>query len=135
MSISFAESCTGGMISNTLTDIPGSSQVYGLGINTYSNIAKNKILNVPFKLINKYGAVSREVVKSMVKNLISLSGSDVGVAISGVAGPGGGTKDKPVGTVFVAYMINNKVITRKYFLTGARKTFKLRTTLEVFDFL
>ena len=135
MSISFAESCTGGMISNTLTDIPGSSQVYGLGINTYSNIAKNKILNVPFKLINKYGAVSREVVKSMVKNLISLSGSDVGVAISGVAGPGGGTKDKPVGTVFVAYMINNKVITRKYFLTGARKTVKLRTTLEVFDFL
>ena len=135
MSISFAESCTGGMISNTLTDIPGSSQVYGLGINTYSNIAKNKILNVPFKLINKYGAVSREVVKSMVKNLISLSGSDVGVAISGVAGPGGGTKDKPVGTVFVAYMINNKVVTRKYFLTGTRKTVKLRTSLEVFDFL
>ena len=74
LKISFAESCTGGMISNTLTDIPGSSQVYGLGINTYSNIAKNKILNVPFKLINKYGAVSREVVKSMVKNLLSISG-------------------------------------------------------------
>ena len=84
-------------------------------------------------MINKYGAVSREVVKSMVKNLISLSGSDVGVAISGVAGPGGGTKDKPVGT-YLLYMINNKVITRKYFLTG-HKTVKLRTTLEVFDFL
>ena len=97
ITISFAESCTGGMISNTLTDIPGSSKVYGLGLNTYSNTAKNKILNVPFKLINKYGAVSRVVVRSMVKNLIKLSSSDVGVAISGIAGPGGGTDDKPIG--------------------------------------
>ena len=135
ITISFAESCTGGMISNTLTDIPGSSKVYGLGLNTYSNAAKNKILNVPNKLINKYGAVSREVVRSMVKNLIKLSGSDVGVAISGIAGPGGGTDDKPIGTVFVAYLMNNKVITKKYFFTGTRKTVKLRTTLEVFDFL
>ena len=135
ITISFAESCTGGMISNTLTDIPGSSKVYGLGLNTYSNTAKNKILNVPFKLINKYGAVSRVVVRSMVKNLIKLSSSDVGVAISGIAGPGGGTDDKPIGTVFVAYLMNNKVITKKYFFTGTRKTVKLRTTLEVFDFL
>lgn len=135
ITISFAESCTGGMISNTLTDIPGSSKVYGLGLNTYSNTAKNKILNVPYKLINKYGAVSRVVVRSMVKNLIKLSSSDVGVAISGIAGPGGGTDDKPIGTVFVAYLMNNKVITKKYFFTGTRKTVKLRTTLEVFDFL
>ncbi len=135
ITISFAESCTGGMISNTLTDIPGSSKVYGLGLNTYSNTAKNKILNVPFKLINKYGAVSRVVVRSMVKNLIKLSSSDVGVAISGIAGPGGGTDDKPIGTVFVAYLMNNKVITKKYFFTGTRKTVKFRTTLEVFDFL
>lgn len=135
MTISFAESCTGGMVSNTLTDVPGSSKVYGLGLNTYSNHAKNKILNVPFKKINKYGAVSRVVVRSMVKNLIKLSGSDVGVAISGIAGPGGGTDDKPVGTVFVAYLINNKILTKKYFFTGTRKTVKLRTTLEVFDFL
>ena len=71
----------------------------------------------------------------MVKNLIKLSGSDVGVAISGIAGPGGGTDDKPIGTVFVAYLMNNKVITKKYFFTGTRKTVKLRTTLEVFDFL
>ena len=135
ITISFAESCTGGMISNTLTDIPGSSKVYGLGLNTYSNNAKNKILNVPYKLINKYGAVSRVVVRSMVKNLIKLSSSDVGVAISGIAGPSGGTDDKPIGTVFVAYLMNNKVITKKYFFTGTRKTVKLRTTLEVFDFL
>tara|TARA_B100001248_G_scaffold90706_1_gene67108 strand:- start:57566 stop:58801 length:1236 start_codon:yes stop_codon:yes gene_type:complete len=135
ITISFAESCTGGMISNTLTDIPGSSKVYGLGLNTYSNTAKNKILNVPYKLINKHGAVSRVVVRSMVKNLIKLSGSDVGVAISGIAGPDGGTDDKPIGTVFVAYLMNNKVITKKYFFTGTRKTVKLRTTLEVFDFL
>ena len=97
-------------------------------INAVDNLVK--ILRCNCSLCKRKGAVM-----SMVKNLISLSGSDVGVAISGVAGPGGGTKDKPVGTVFVAYMINNKVITRKYFLTGARKTVKLRTTLEVFDFL
>jgi len=135
MKISFAESCTGGMISNELTNISGSSKVYGFGLNTYSNSAKRKILNVSDNLLKKYGAVSREVVRVMVKNLIKLSKSDIGIAVSGIAGPSGGSKNKPVGTVFVAYYLNNKIITRKYFFTGTRKSIKLRTTLEVYDFI
>ena len=135
MKISFAESCTGGMISNELTNISGSSKVYGFGLNTYSNSAKTKILNVSDSLLKKYGAVSREVVRVMVKNLIKLSKSDIGIAVSGIAGPSGGSKNKPVGTVFVAYYLNNKIITRKYFFTGTRKSIKLRTTLEVYDFI
>ena len=133
--ISFAESCTGGMISNSFTDIPGSSRVYGTGVNTYSNESKSKILNVPKNLLSKYGAVSRQVVRSMVINLVKISGSDIGVAISGIAGPGGGSKEKPVGTVFAAYYIDGLIKSKKYFFTGTRKTVKLMTTLEVFDYL
>ena len=98
---SFVESCTGGLLSSAITSISGSSKVFNLGIVTYSNRAKIKILNVPKNIIQKYGAVSEQCCKSMVNNLQKLSGSHVCVSITGIAGPKGGTKAKPVGLVFI----------------------------------
>ncbi|MDA9616192.1 CinA family protein [Candidatus Pelagibacter sp.] len=111
--ISFAESCTGGMLSSTITSVSGSSKVFNLSFITYSNEAKIDILKVSKKIINKYGAVSKECCLSMVKNLSKISKANISVSITGIAGPNGGTKLKPVGLVYIGIKKGNKIIIKK----------------------
>tara|TARA_B100000787_G_scaffold5666_1_gene4266 strand:- start:1389 stop:1859 length:471 start_codon:yes stop_codon:yes gene_type:complete len=111
--ISFAESCTGGMLSSTITSVSGSSKVFNLGLITYSNKTKIDILRVPKEIITKYGAVSKECCLSMVKNLSKISKTSISVSITGIAGPGGGTKLKPVGLVYIGIKKGNKITIKK----------------------
>ena len=113
LKISFAESCTGGMLSSTITSISDSSKIFNLGLITYSNKAKIDILKVPKKIISKYGAVSSECCLSMVKNLSKISKANISVSITGIAGPNGGTKLRPVGLVFIGIKKGNKIIIKK----------------------
>ncbi len=113
LKVSFAESCTGGLLSSSITSISGSSKIFNLGLVTYSNKAKIDILKVPKKIINKYGAVSKECCLSMVKNLSKISKANISVSITGIAGPNGGTKLKPVGLVYIGVKKGNKIITKK----------------------
>ena len=101
LNISFAESCTGGMLSSVVTSISGSSKVFNLGLITYSNESKIKVLKIPKKIIRKYGAVSEQVCVAMVKNLNKISKTNMALSITGIAGPKGGTKKKPVGLVYI----------------------------------
>ena len=105
-----AESCTGGWVGQSVTGVPGSSKWYGTGFITYSNTAKIKVLGVNKETLKNFGAVSEEVVSEMVEGALSLSNSQLGVAISGIAGPGGGTKERPVGTVCIAWLIEGKEV-------------------------
>ena len=118
--ISIAESCTGGLLSSKLTSLSGSSKYFKMGLITYSNNAKINILNVKKKLIDRYGAVSQECCRSMVENLSKLSKSKINVSITGVAGPKGGTKNKPIGLVFIGIKKGNKIFIIKN-LFGKRK--------------
>tara|TARA_Y100000996_G_scaffold329561_1_gene265687 strand:+ start:91 stop:558 length:468 start_codon:yes stop_codon:yes gene_type:complete len=101
LTISVAESCTGGLLANNLTKLSNSSKYFQMGLITYSNEAKIKILKVNKNIIKKYGAVSKECCEVMVKNLSKISKSKINISITGIAGPGGGTKDKPVGLVYI----------------------------------
>ena len=121
LKISFAESCTGGLLSSTITSVNGSSKVFTVGLVTYSNQAKIKILKVPKKIIMKHGAVSYETCLSMVKNLNKISKTNISVSITGIAGPKGGTKQKPVGLVYIGIKIGNKILIKKnYFKSNKR---------------
>ena len=113
LKISFAESCTGGMLSSVITSVSGSSKVFNLGLITYSNKAKINILKVSKKVITKYGAVSKECCLSMAKNLGKISKADISVSITGIAGPNGGTKFKPIGLVYIGIKKRNKIIIKK----------------------
>jgi PncC family amidohydrolase len=112
--ISFAESCTGGLLSSTITSVNGSSKVFNLGLVTYSNQSKINTLKIPKNIIRKNGAVSYEACLSMVKNLNIIARTNISVSITGVAGPKGGTKQKPVGLVFIGIKKGNKTLVRKY---------------------
>ena len=114
LKISFAESCTGGLLSSSITSISGSSKVFTLGLVTYSNQAKINILKVPKRIIMKHGAVSYETCLSMVKNLNKISKTNISVSITGVAGPNGGTKKKPVGLVYIGIKKGNKTLIKKF---------------------
>ena len=113
LKISFAESCTGGMLSSMITSVNGSSKVFDLGLITYSNKTKINLLNVSKKIIKKNGAVSKECCLSMVKNLSKISRANISVSITGIAGPKGGTKLKPVGLVFIGIKKGNKIIIKE----------------------
>ena len=113
LKISFAESCTGGLLSSTITSINGSSRVFNLGLVTYSNQSKINILKVPKRIIMKHGAVSYETCFYMVKNLSKMSKTSICISITGVAGPLGGTKEKPVGLVYIGIKKGNKIIVKK----------------------
>ena len=113
LTVSFAESCTGGLLASSITSISGSSKVFNMGLVTYSNNAKVKLLQVPKKTITKYGAVSYETCLSMVKNLSKISKSNISISITGVAGPNGGTKEKPVGLVYIGLKKGSKIIIKK----------------------
>ena len=113
LKISFAESCTGGMLATAITSISGASKIFNLGLITYSNDTKINILKVNKKIIQKYGAVSPECCEAMVKSLSKISKADVNVSITGIAGPKGGTKTKPVGLVYIGVKKSNKLIITK----------------------
>jgi len=113
LTLSFAESCTGGLLASSITSFSGSSKVFNMGLVTYSNNAKVKLLKVPKKTITKYGAVSYETCLSMVKNLSKISKSNISISITGVAGPNGGTKEKPVGLVYIGLKKGSKTIIKK----------------------
>ena len=113
LTVSFAESCTGGLLASSITSISGSSKVFNMGLVTYSNNAKVKLLQVPKKTITKYGAVSYETCISMVKSLSKISKSNISISITGVAGPNGGTKEKPVGLVYIGLKKGSKIIIKK----------------------
>ena len=113
MKLAIAESCTGGMISSNITSVSGSSKVFTMGIVTYSNQAKTNILKVPKQIIKKYGAVSVQCCLAMVSNLSKISKSKVCLSITGIAGPKGGSKQKPVGLVYIGIRIGKKVFVKK----------------------
>ena len=113
LTVSFAESCTGGLLASSITSISGSSKVFNMGLVTYSNNAKVKLLKVSKKTITKYGAVSYETCLSMLKNLSKISKSNISISITGVAGPNGGTKEKPVGLVYIGLKKGSKIIIKK----------------------
>ena len=122
--LAIAESCTGGLLSNLLTSLPGSSDYFLLGAVTYSNKSKKTILNIPEKIIARYGAVSQPVAKLMAKNIRKKIKADIGLSITGIAGPGGATLKKPIGTVFIALAKKNKTLCRKFLLSGNRKAIR-----------
>tara|TARA_B100002051_G_C16649431_1_gene593120 strand:- start:243 stop:713 length:471 start_codon:yes stop_codon:yes gene_type:complete len=128
LTISFAESCTGGLLSSSITSISGSSKIFDMGLVVYSNISKTKLLKVPKRTIDKYGSVSHQTCLSMVKNLSKISKSDISISITGVAGPKGGTKHKPVGLVYIGINKGNKTIIKKnLFKSNSRKSIQNAT--------
>jgi len=128
--ISFAESCTGGLLSSSITSVSGSSEVFSLGLITYSNQSKLKVLKVPKKLIRKYGSVSKQVCKAMVKNVSKIGKTKMSVSITGIAGPSGGTKKKPVGLVFVGLKKGNKITINKYLFKNRGRIYIQKTTVN-----
>ena len=122
LKISFAESCTGGLLSSTITQISGSSKVFTIGLVAYSNQSKINTLKVPKNTIRKYGAVSYETCLSMVKNLNKISKTNISVSVTGIAGPRGGSKKKPVGLVFIGIKKGNKTLVRKYLFKNNKRT-------------
>ena len=121
LKISFAESCTGGMLASKMTSISGASKVFNLGFITYSNEAKIKNLKVNKNIINKFGAVSAECCKAMVVNLSKISKANINVSITGIAGPDGGTKKKPIGLVYIGIKKGNKIIIIKNIFKSKRR--------------
>ena len=139
LKISFAESCTGGMLSSSITSISGASKVFSLGLIIYSNQAKIKVLKVNKNIIKKYGAVSTECCEAMVKNLAKISKAQINVSVTGIAGPNGGTKNKPVGLVYIAVKKSNKIlITKNIFKQKNRNSIQKATvkrSLEIINTL
>ena len=128
--ISVAESCTGGLISSSITSISGASKVFNLGLVTYSNQAKIKILKVNKNIIKKYGAVSHESCFAMVKNLSKISKANINVSITGIAGPKGGTKQKPVGLVYIGLKKGDKIQINKYLFKSKKRLSIQRATVK-----
>lgn len=133
--LSVAESCTGGMISAALTDVAGASDVFGHGWVTYSNIAKQQELDVPAELLEKQGAVSKSVCEVMAENACRLSESDFALAVTGIAGPGGGTESKPVGLVFIGLCDGNSTSVKQFSFSGSREIVRRRTVIAALDLL
>ena len=130
LKISFAESCTGGLLSSSITSISSSSKVFTIGLVTYSNQSKISLLKIPKKIISKHGAVSYETCLSMVKNLNKISKTNISVSITGIAGPKGGTKKKPVGLVFIGIKKGNKTLVKKYLFKNKKRSSIQRVTVN-----
>jgi len=130
LTISVAESCTGGLLAHNLTKLANSSKYFQMGLTTYSNQAKIKILKVNKNLIKKYGAVSNECCKAMVKNLSKISKSKINISITGIAGPGGALKDKPVGLVYIGIKKGNKILIKENRFKSKNRFVIQNTTVE-----
>ena len=132
--LSITESCTGGLLASTITSISGASKIFNLGLVTYSNQAKIKILKVNKNIIKKYGAVSKECCEEMVKNLSKISKSKINVSITGIAGPGGGSKLKPVGLVYIGIKTGKYLlILENKFKSRNRSSIQKNTVREVLN--
>ena len=130
LKISFAESCTGGLLSSAITSVSGSSKVFALGFVTYSNQSKNNILKIPKKILRKYGAVSYESCLSMVKNLSKISKTELSVSITGIAGPKGGSRKKPVGLVYIGIKKRNKILVKKHLFKNRGRLYIQKTAVN-----
>ena len=134
--ISVAESCTGGLLASGITSISGASKIFNLGLITYSNQAKIKILKVNKNIIRKYGAVSHECCYAMVNNLSKISKANINVSITGIAGPRGGTKNKPVGLVYIGVKKGNKIqINKSLFKSKKRSSIQRATVKKALDLI
>ena len=131
LKISIVESCTGGMLASSITSISGSSKIFSLGLVTYSNRAKIQFLKVPKRILLKHGAVSYETCKSMVKNLSLLSKTNISISITGIAGPKGGTKEKPVGLVYIGIKKGKKILIKKNLFKNKKRTLIQKETVKV----
>ena len=128
--VSVAESCTGGLLASAITSISGASKIFNLGLITYSNQAKIKILKVNKKIIKKYGAVSHECCYAMVNNLSKISNANINVSITGIAGPRGGTKKKPVGLVYIGVKKGRKIQIIKCLFKGKKRSSIQKATVK-----
>ena len=134
LKISFAESCTGGLLASSITSISGSSKIFNLGLITYSNQAKIQVLKVNKNIINKYGAVSHECCLAMVNNLSKISKANINVSITGIAGPKGGTKQKPIGLVYIGIKKGSKIqIIKCLFKSKKRSSIQKATVKKAID--
>ena len=130
LKISFAESCTGGLLASSVTATNGASRIFNLGFITYSNQAKIKVLKVNKNIIKKYGAVSYECCSAMVKNLSKISKTNINVSITGIAGPKGGTKQKPVGLVYIGVKKGNKTYIHKCLFKSKKRSSIQKATVK-----
>ena len=134
LKIAVAESCTGGLISKRITDVPGASDVFDMGIVSYANGIKNRFLGVSEEILNTVGAVSEETAAAMAKGVCEAANADIGVSTTGIAGPGGGTKEKPVGLVYISvYFKNGRQTVKKLLLRGSREDIREKTATTVFE--
>tara|TARA_Y100000389_G_scaffold197969_2_gene233596 strand:- start:47 stop:505 length:459 start_codon:yes stop_codon:yes gene_type:complete len=130
LKISVAESCTGGLLASTITSVSGSSKIFNFGLVTYSNLAKIKFLKVKKNIITKYGAVSHECCFEMVNNLSKISKANIYVSITGIAGPNGGTKKKPVGLVYIGLKKGNKILVKKNLFSVKKRVLIQKATVN-----
>ena len=130
LTVTTAESCTGGMIASSIVSVSGSSAIFKSSVVTYSNEMKSKILNIPLKSINENGAVSKVIAYTMAYNVLDLMNSDISIAVTGIAGPGGGSKNKPVGLVHIGIGTKQNIVTKRYLFKGNRLKVRQETTLE-----
>ena len=130
LKISFAESCTGGMLSSSITSISGSSKVFSIGLVTYSDKSKSKILNISKKIIKKNGAVSEQVCRAMVKNVSKISKTNMSISVTGIAGPSGGTRKKPVGLVYIGIKKGNKILVKKNHFKSNKRNIIQKATVD-----
>jgi len=128
--IATAESCTGGLLGGALTSMPGSSQFFELGVIAYSNEAKSKLLGVKDRTIHKYGAVSENTAKEMAINIKNIAGTNIGVSITGIAGPDGGSREKPVGLVYIGVSMEKNTYIYKHFFKGDRTSIREQSVLS-----
>ena len=130
LKISFVESCTGGLLASSITSISGASKIFSLSLVTYSNEAKIRVLKVNKNIIKKYGAVSHECCSAMVNNLSKISKANINVSITGIAGPKGGTKQKPVGLVYIGVKKDNKIQVKKYLFKSKKRSSIQKATVK-----
>jgi nicotinamide-nucleotide amidase len=135
LTISAAESCTGGLVSARLVNYPGISEVFMEGAVTYSNDAKMNRLGVKGETLERFGAVSAETAAQMAEGIARTAGTDVGLSTTGIAGPGGGSDEKPVGLVYIGLFIKGKVMTRELRLSGDRQSIREKTVVELLEWL
>lgn len=128
--IATAESCTGGMIGAALTSLPGVSRHYGYGVVTYANEAKEKLLGVSHRTLEEYGAVSEQTAVEMAQGALKISGADIAIAVTGIAGPGGGTEEKPVGLVYIGIATADGAVSYKNIFSGDRNEVRTKTVIK-----
>jgi len=130
LTISVAESCTGGLLSSAITSVSGSSKVFTLGLVVYSNKSKTKVLKIPKNIIKKYGSVSEQVCLTMVRNLNKISKTNISLSVTGIAGPKGGSKLKPVGLVYIGLKKGKKITLKKYLFSKKKRSYIQKATVN-----